>query len=1269
MKQKGMKKVLSLTIATAMAFSALPMENVNAQEGDTTVKTPLIQFDMETLEGSSLTNLANGEAVEVTGNPQLQKGKEGESALRLDGDTYIDLGTSFQPEKDYTLMGWIKQDTGATDGQAFVSRSFSSVIDDQLGVMVKNGTIIHEVSFKKGSGNTDYQAITSPGDAPQGRWNHIAVIRSGPEVNIFINGVLAKTQGGLSEEAFAENSKNMYIGRDCDKSGVPYAQHAYRGLMDDLRLYDTALEQEEVSEIYEACRNGFILEEVSNGRLVLKLDKEPQSAPEISDFTVEFKEGDKYLSNSLNSCDYDQDTQQVTLTFDELENHTQGDKIFSISVTYQDDMLTGELTVAPAGDNQVPQAVTGGVINLSAKLGNEPHVKGMLEVDYEFNDPDGDSEGDTKYQWYASDTIDGEYAPIEGIRTRTVILLDQYVGKYLKCEVTPADCYGNVGESGMSEPAEAPVQATEGNPLTDWMYESGYGVSHHFLSNYFNLPHVYSSPEEKWDRNSMTWDEFVGQFDAEAYAKEIHDIGAKFVILTVGQNSGSYCAPNLVYDQYMREAGLLGEGEANPKTVSMENDLPMRIADALEKYGINLILYLPSNPPHSASWDETGTPNGYGYFSDYLVTKKVFDYTPGTDGIPSQRSRKVLAEMVEWWSLHYGDKISGWWFDGCYPWGILQSQMDMSLEYNLSTLANAAKAGNPYNIVTFNQGLDVGWAFNKSNPYQDYTAGESQGMDTFPVKGRWAKDSTDCQNFMFGPIGNRDNWSAGWGCSGTSRTEEFMINAIKNGMDNEYAMGFDTKVNIFGHLDPDQYQQLVALKNAIRGEDDNLADLTQLQSLYDAVSQMNLEIYTEDSAAKMKEAMDAALAVLQKVNATKEEAADAESGLLVALAGLDKTETKPEPETDKSLAKALYNAYKDKDLSGYTQASAAVFTDALEALQIMIDKEDATQEEVDSSTANLLSASTALELLPKEPDEPEDQVDFSMLEVLYKAYAGVDTGKYTKDSTDAFLAALHDAEEVLKNEDADQAAVDAVAAALAKAAAELTEAPAEPVVTTDTATLKVLYNAYAGLDTAKYTDSSAKALKDAVSLAESVLNNAKATQEQIDQAASRLMSAAAGLEIKPAEAPKPVTPALKKGQIFTYKGLKYKVTNPTPQKATVMVVGASSRNVKKVTVPSTVTLKGVKCKVTKIGQKSFKNYRKLQQITIGSNVTAIGQQAFYGDSRLTYINVKSKVLKNAYSKSLKGISPNATINVPNSKVREYKKVFKNRGQKSSVVIK
>ncbi|KLU68360.1 MAG: hypothetical protein RHS_5813 [Robinsoniella sp. RHS] len=435
---------------------------------------------------------------------------------------------------------------------------------------------------------------------------------------------------------------------------------------------------------------------------------------------------------------------------------------------------------------------------------------------------------------------------------------------------------------------------------------------------------------------------------------------------------------------------------------------------------------------------------------------------------------------------------------------------------------------------------------------------------------------------------------------------------------------------------------------------------------------MDMSIYTEESADVLKNALENAGAVIQKENATKVEAAEAESGLLVALAGLEKKAEEPKPVIDKSLAKALYSAYKDLDLSGYTQESAAAFTQALGSLQTVIGKENAAQEEVDNTIANLLSAATALAVMPEDPEEPEVEVDFSVLSVLYNAYTGIDTAKYTKESTDAFLAALQGAQDVLNNPDADQAAVDQAASALAKAAAELTEEPVkpeEPTVTTDTTTLNVLYNAYAGLDTGKYTDNSAKALKDAVAAAAAVLNNANATQDQIDLAASKLMSAATALEMKPAETPKPVVPALKKGQILTYKGLRYKVTNPTAGKATVMVVGASSKSVKKVTVPSTVTLKGVKCKVTKIGQKSFKNYKKLQQITIGANVTAIGQQAFYGDSKLTNITVKSKVLKNAYSNCLKNISSKAVIRVPKSKVKTYKKVFKNRGQKSSVVIK
>ena len=467
-------------------------------------------------------------------------------------------------------------------------------------------------------------------------------------------------------------------------------------------------------------------------------------------------------------------------------------------------------------------------------------------------------------------------------------------------------------------------------------------------------------------------------------------------------------------------------------------------------------------------------------------------------------------------------------------------------------------------------------------------------------------------------------------------------------------------------------EQINKLQEAIAQLESILADLTQLQSLYNAVSKMDMSIYTEESAKALKTALEKAAYVLEKENATKVEAAESESELLVALAGLEKIADEPEQETDKSLAKALHSAYKDLDLSGYTPESAAAFTEALGALADVIEQENATQEEVDHSIANLLSAATGLAALPKDPEEPEVPVDFSLLNVLYQAYSGVDTAKYTKESTEAFLAALKNAQSVLNNEEADQTAVDQAAAALAKTAAELKEEPVkpeEPVVKADNTTLKVLYQAYSGLNTGRYTDSSAKVLIDAIAAASAVLNNANATQEQIDKAASVLMAAAAGLEMKPAEAPRPEVPALKKGQILTYKGLKYKVTNPKAGKAEVMVVGASSKSVRKVTVPSSVTLKGIKCKVTKIGQKSFKNYKKLKKITIGANVTAIGKQAFYGDSALTNITVKSKVLTNAYSNCLKKISSRAVIRVPGSKVQEYKKLFKNRGQKNSVVIK
>ena len=816
-RKKVTAKGIAAAAACAMLAASVPLPApVQAADDPASDPQPLFYFDMESLADGQVINQVNGTAYDLGGNAGQLTSSVGDNgqALKFDGTNYIDLGTEFQPTNAYTMAGWVRQDSGATDGQAIFARAWSGNVSDQLAMMVKNGSVYHAFSVSNGGSNSNFKEFSTSSVMDTETWEHVAVTRDGSNVTVYVNGENIYSGTNFPSADFASSDKHMYIGMDCDGSGSLYSRHAFKGALDELRLYDTALTQEQIREL-AYVEPAFEIAEASNGSLTVTVSGD--ETPGQEDFDLTFEIDGAETDVTITGYQFEASEKKAVFTFDPLENKQNADKTVTVRVAYKG--VESETSfVLPAGENEGPAATDLSVTNMSEKLGTEPHVKGMLKAEYTFEDPDNDAEGDTKYQWYISDTADGEYTKLSGICTQTVILLDDYVGKYLKCEITPADVNGNKGEAVMTPATSAPVQATEGNPLTDWFHEAGFGLSHHFLSNYFNLSHVYTSPEEMWDRDAMTWDEFVGQFDAEAYAEQVNAIGAKYVIITLGQNSGSYCAPNDVYDKYMREAGFIKEGEKNPKTTSYENDLPMKMADALAKYGIKVMLYLPSNPPHSACWDETGDPNGYGYFSDYLVTKEVFDYTPGTDGVPSQRARKVLSEMVEWWSLHYGDKIAGWWFDGFYHSGA-GSQLDMSLEYNVSTLANAAKAGNPYSIVTFNRGMGDA-RYQKVTEYTDYTAGECTGLDGYPVDGRWAAGTTDCQNFMFGPLGSRNNWSNGWGCSGINHQDvNEVVSFVDGALARDHVIGLDVKVNVFGQIDPDQYEQLEAVHEFQENQD------------------------------------------------------------------------------------------------------------------------------------------------------------------------------------------------------------------------------------------------------------------------------------------------------------------------------------------------------------------------------------------------------------------------------------------------------------------
>lgn len=131
---------------------------------------------------------------------------------------------------------------------------------------------------------------------------------------------------------------------------------------------------------------------------------------------------------------------------------------------------------------------------------------------------------------------------------------------------------------------------------------------------------------------------------------------------------------------------------------------------------------------------------------------------------------------------------------------------------------------------------------------------------------------------------------------------------------------------------------------------------------------------------------------------------------------------------------------------------------------------------------------------------------------------------------------------------------------------------------------------------------------------------------------------------------------IKKGQIYTVKNLKYRVTST--KKRTVSVVKSTKKNLRKLVVPSTIRIEEKHFKVTKICKNAFFKNKNLKKVTIGKNVTIIGKNAFYKANKLQEIFIKSKRLKTVGKNAFYGISKKAIIRTVKSKRKAYRRLLK-----------
>lgn len=105
---------------------------------------------------------------------------------------------------------------------------------------------------------------------------------------------------------------------------------------------------------------------------------------------------------------------------------------------------------------------------------------------------------------------------------------------------------------------------------------------------------------------------------------------------------------------------------------------------------------------------------------------------------------------------------------------------------------------------------------------------------------------------------------------------------------------------------------------------------------------------------------------------------------------------------------------------------------------------------------------------------------------------------------------------------------------------------------------------------------------------------------------------------------------------------------------------ATNKKIKSIAIPATVTMDGIRYKVTTIGAKAFDGNKKLTKVIIGTNIKKISNNAFFKCRSLKMVTIKSMLLtkKTANKKAFKSVNKKMVIKVPKKVEKAYVKIFK-----------
>ena len=198
-------------------------------------------------EGNANDESGNGNDGTLNGNPQFVEGQEGQ-AISLDGDddfVQTDPSSSLKVDEKLTFAAWVFVDLDSMAKKTLAVQGTDVDTDGNWEIRVSD-----DGSFALDKNNVDGNvdgSARSDGGIPVRQWHHVAITFSGGTTKFYIDGAL-DSEKDFGASSFNTTSDGIKIG---DREYTGDETDDFKGEMDEVRLYDRALTEEEVQELYD----------------------------------------------------------------------------------------------------------------------------------------------------------------------------------------------------------------------------------------------------------------------------------------------------------------------------------------------------------------------------------------------------------------------------------------------------------------------------------------------------------------------------------------------------------------------------------------------------------------------------------------------------------------------------------------------------------------------------------------------------------------------------------------------------------------------------------------------------------------------------------------------------------------------------------------------------------------------------------------------------------------------------------------------------------